>query len=79
MKINEIIRTIINERGMKYSFLANKMNVSRSVLSERLNMANLSIKKYNEMLEPLDFKLMVVPKSYPPEQNCYEIDVDNDD
>lgn len=75
MKATEAIREIMRIREVKPSMLATTLNLKKSnVLSERLGQKNMSVIKMNEMLDVLDYKMVVVPRDWEIPENGFEID-----
>lgn len=62
MRANEIIRKVMEIKEVKPSVLAARLNIKNNVLSERLGQKNISTDKLNEMLQVMDYKIMVVPR-----------------
>ena len=73
MKANEAIRTIVDSRGMKYSALAFRLNLTRAALYERLTQKNLSLLKFDEILKALGYKIVIVPYNTPVKDGQFEI------
>ena len=73
MKPNEIIRNIIEENGLKYSFIASKLNINRTTLHQRLVQNNISINKLNEILKILKFKIIIVPENTEMKDEWFEV------
>lgn len=74
MKATQVIRTIVEEKEMKYSELAFQLNVKKNVLSERLRQDNISIDKMNELLRVLGYKMVAVPYDTPVKDEWFDID-----
>lgn len=74
MKATEVIREIMTIRDVKPSMLASMLNIKNNVLSERFGQKNISISKLNEMLDVLDYKIMVVPKDCAIPENGFEVE-----
>ena len=74
MKANQVVRTIVETKDMKYSELAFQLNVKKNVLSERLRQENISIDKMNELLRALGYKMVAVPYATSIKEDWYEID-----
>lgn len=74
MKATQVIRTIVEEKEMKYSELAFQVNVKKNVLSERLRQDNISIDKMNELLRVLGYKMVAVPYDVNVKEDWYDID-----
>ena len=64
MNEREIIKTIMDEQEISNAQLAKRINVSNAAMWDRLNNKNnksLSISTASQMLNALDYKLVVVP------------------
>ena len=64
MNEREIIKTIMDEQEISNAQLAKRINVSNAAIWDRLNNKNnksLSISTASQMLNALDYKLVVVP------------------
>ena len=64
MNEREIIETIMDEQEISNAQLAKRINVSNAAIWDRLNNKNnksLSISTASQMLNALDYKLVVVP------------------
>lgn len=73
MKATDIIRAIVDSKGMKYSALAYQLHITGSVLYERLSQKNLSVNKLYEMLQALGYKIVVMPYNAQVKSDWYEI------
>ena len=61
MRITTVIKTVLKERGIKKSELADMLCTTQGVVASRLNQENMSIKVALEMLRPLGYAIEVVP------------------
>lgn len=62
MKTTEIIRDIMSHQDMGTKKLADRLGKKSNVISERLTQDNISIVKLNEMLQVLDYKIVIMPQ-----------------
>lgn len=62
MKSNEIIRDIMKNQNVGLSKLADRMQKSIRLVSDRLRMENISTDKLIEMLRYLDYDLVIMPR-----------------
>ena len=73
MKAKDIIRKIVDSKGMKFSALAFQLNITNAALSERLTQKNISINKFFDMLQALGYKIVVVPYNTQIKDEWFEI------
>ena len=76
MKATEIIRKIVEQKGLKYSQLAYQLNTNGRVLYERSTQKNISVDKLNEMLQALGYKIVIMPYNVPVKDDWYEVKED---
>lgn len=62
MKVNLIIETIINEQGITQAELSRKINTSRQSLNQRLNRDSMRTNELIDILEVLNYDLVIQPK-----------------
>lgn len=62
MKSNEIIRDIMKNQNVGLSKLADRMQKSMRLVSDRLRMENISTDKLIEILRYLDCELVIIPR-----------------
>lgn len=63
MKVSEILRNIMEEKSCKPIDLAKRLGISKQTLHGRLTQDNISIDKLNDMLQQLDYKIVIVPNT----------------
>lgn len=63
MKIKEVIESILEIKGVSKTDLANRIDITRASLSERIRRENIGMDKLNQMLKALDYKIIVVPRN----------------
>ncbi|WP_459129199.1 helix-turn-helix domain-containing protein [Guggenheimella bovis] len=56
------VKEIMKNKEVKPSVLCNRLGIKSNVLSERFKQKNVSVKKLNEMLRAMDYKIIVVPR-----------------
>lgn len=71
MKATEIVRIVMKSKGVKVASLADKLRIKSNVLSERLSQENISIAKLDEMLRPMDYKILIVPRDTTEKEGWY--------
>ena len=76
MKATEIVRKIVELKGMKYAQLAYQLKTNGRVLYERLSQKNISVDKLNEMLQALGYKIVIMPYNTPIKDDWYEVKED---
>ena len=57
----EAIRQILKEKGISIATLSRRTGLQQSTARERLSHDNISVKKLNEMLAVLDYKVVIQP------------------
>jgi biotin operon repressor len=81
MKITEIIREIMQSKNISVSAMAKtlkengRVNSSPRLVCERLGQSNISIDKAVELLNPLGYKIQVVPESTRTPNDGYEVEM----
>lgn len=64
MKINEAIRTLMKDLGVRQIDMAVAIGKSKATdIGARLSIKNLSFDKAKEMLDVLDYEIVIRPKS----------------
>lgn len=61
MKANEAIREILKSQGMSQADLSKELGITPAGVWERLNCENISVPKFNEMLEVLGYVMVIQP------------------
>ena len=61
MRTTDVIRLVMKEKGVGVNALAKRLGKAQTAISERLTKDNISIKKLDEMLRVLDYKIVLVP------------------
>ena len=74
MKATEAVREIMEKSGMKFSVLMDRLGIGSNVLANRLNQDNISVKKLNEMVRMMDYKIVLVPRNSRVGADSYEIE-----
>lgn len=74
MKSTEAVKEIMAKQGVTQVALAKRTNTAQPTMAMRLQQENLSIKKLNEMLRVLDYKIVIMPASAATPKDGYEIE-----
>lgn len=77
MTAKELIKKLMVEKDMPNADMAKSIGVSQATLWERLNPKktdNMTVKKLNEMLQVLDYKVVIVPADTPLPEGGYQIE-----
>lgn len=65
MTSKEIVNNLMQAQGVSNAEMAAKLNLTQAALWDRLNPKktnNMTVKKFNEMLKMLDYKIVAVPR-----------------
>ena len=87
MKVKEAIKDIMKKKGITISAMARaiadtrgvdengeRINVLPRLVTDRLAQKNISIANLSELLKPLDYKIVIVPRSKSEKEGEYEIE-----
>lgn len=74
MKSGTAVREIMKKQNVGVNKMADRLNKSSRLISERLGQDNISIAKLNEMLRVLDYKAVIVPRDTRIPEGGYEIE-----
>ena len=74
MIASEAVREVMKEQGVGVTRVANRLNKSPRLVSERLRQESLTTPKLNELLRALDYKIVVIPKGSRVPDGGYEIE-----
>lgn len=73
MKSTDIIKNILESKGMNLSGLAYSLRIRPNTLSERFKQKSITTKKLGEMFRVLGYKIVVVPCGYRVPDGGYEL------
>lgn len=59
---SDALKMIMEYRGVGLSELADRLGKNANVICQRIRQDNISITKLNEMLDVLDYKIVLMPK-----------------
>lgn len=76
MEATDIVRDIMKKKEVRPSILAERLKIKNNTLSERMTQKNISVLKLNEMLDVMDYKILVVPKNNRVKDDCYELTIE---
>lgn len=74
MNIVKAIREIMTEQGVGVSKLAGRLGKKQNLISERLSQNGMTFEKANEMLQMLDYKIVLMPKSAATPKGGFEVE-----
>ena len=74
MKVNEIIKTLMKEQGIKPKMLADRLDEAHNTILGRLNREQWTVRVLQQTLRVLDYKIMIVPSDTRETKNTYTID-----
>lgn len=61
MKVNEAVREIMTERGVRPADLRRRLGLESNAMANRLSRDSMTVTKLVETLRALDYKLVAVP------------------
>lgn len=77
MTSKEIVNNLMRAQGVSNAKMAAKLNLTQAALWDRLNPKktnNMTVKKFNEMLKMLDYKIVAVPRKTRLPEGGFEVD-----
>lgn len=77
MTSKEIVNNLMQAQGVTNAGMAAKLNLTQATLWDRLNPKktnNMTIKKFNEMLKMLDYKIVAVPRKTRLPEGGFEVE-----
>jgi len=77
MTSKEIVNNLMRTQGVSNAEMAAKLNLTQAALWDRLNPKktnNMTVKKFNEMLKMLDYKIVAVPRKTRLPEGGFEVD-----
>jgi len=74
MKAREAVRKVMEEQGVGLSKLADRIEKSMRLVSDRLSQDNISVKNLREMLRGLDYKIVIMPRDVATPKGGIEIE-----
>lgn len=74
MKTSEAVREVMKDKGIGVNQMADRLDKSPRLVSERLSQENISITKLREMLRVLDYKIAILPRDTKLPENAFEIE-----
>lgn len=77
MTSKEIVNNLMRAQGVSNAEMAAKLNLTQAALWDRLNPKktnNMTVKKFNEMLKMLDYKIVSVPRKTRLPEGGFEVD-----
>ena len=77
MTSKEILNNLMQAQGVTNAGMAAKLNLTQAALWDRLNPKktnNMTVKKFNEMLKMLDYKIVAVPRKTRLPEGGFEVE-----
>ena len=77
MKVRDIIKKLMGEKGFANAKVAHDIGVAPAALWQQLNgeKENLTINRIMKILDVLNYEIQIVPKGTPLPDNSYRLDV----
>lgn len=70
----EAVKEIMKKKGVRPSDLCDGLGIKSNVLSERFKQKNVSVSKLNEMVQLMDYKIVLTPTDKELDEDCYEVE-----
>lgn len=70
----EAVKEVMRIKNVKQIELAERIKVRQNTLSERLTQKNVSVQKLDEMLNAMDYKIVIVPRNAKVPENGFEVE-----
>ena len=77
MNSRDLIRVIMEQQGVSNAALARQLGLTSAALWDRLNTKknkSLSVANVSEMLEPLGYRLVIIPAGSQPPEGSFPVD-----
>lgn len=74
MKTGDAVREIMKITQTSVGELADQIGKSPRLVSERLSQENISIKKLDELLRVMKYKILIVPREINTPSNSFKIE-----
>lgn len=86
MRVSDIIRAIMKEKKMSMAALGRMIgtegvaqNAATDMISKRLNQKTISVDRVVEMVDKMDYKVVIVPKGVTARSDWYEVGGDDNE
>lgn len=70
----DAVKRVMELRGLRIVDLAEKLNINKNVLIKRCTQQNVSISKLNEMLRPMNYKVVIMPETSETPNDAFTIE-----
>ena len=70
----DALKQVMRLRGMRHVDLAEKLGIKSQILSCRYTQKNVSIAMLNEMLQPLNYKIVIMPETIKTPDDAFTIE-----
>ena len=75
MKATEIVKGIMEQQGIGQTALGKRIGVRNDAIYQRLKQDNIGVDRLVQMLNALDYKLVIVPSNKQVREGEYEVDM----
>lgn len=75
MKATEIVKEIMEQQGIGQTALGKRIGVRNDAIYQRLKQDNISVDRLVQMLNAMDYKLVIVPSNKQVRDGEYEVDM----
>lgn len=75
MKATEIVKEIMEQQGIGQTALGKRIGVRNDAIYQRLKQDNISVDRLVQMLNAMDYKLVIVPSNKQVREGEYEVDM----
>lgn len=74
MKATEIVREIMERKGVRLIDVAARLGKKPTLIWDRLSQQNISVDKLNEMIRTMDYKIVAVPRETRLHDDWFEVE-----
>lgn len=74
MKTGDAVREVMRLKEVGVNQMADRLDKSPRLVSERLSQQNISVTKLRELLKVLDYKVVILPREARVSQDGFEIE-----
>ena len=75
MKATEIVKEIMEQQGIGQTALGKRIGVRNDAIYQRLKQDNISVDRLVQMLNAMDYKLVIIPSNKQVREGEYEVDM----
>lgn len=75
MKATEIVKDIMEQQGIGQTALGKRIGVRNDAIYQRLKQDNISVDRLVQMLNAMDYKLVIIPADKQVRSGEYEVEI----